>query len=445
MSPNSPDPARARALVARGRDLERRRDHEAAAAAFAEAAECDPAHGPAFAELARVLERVNELPRARAAAERATALDPSDRRARLTLANLMRRAGELDASRSEFERALLGAGGANPGDAALAVAWNRYGLVLDALRDSESAIGAFARANEIRWSMPDAAGIDATAPIARVDATGAFLTPERVRAWDDGRDADEPDDPVFLAGFPRSGTTLTERLLGAHPDATILDEDSPIRETILRAREMVGGTPYPDVFDRVSPEQARALRAAYWSGIERRAPGAGGVLIDKVPLHLLDLAAIVRLFPRARMVLAIRDPRDVCVSAAMQLMVPNPAMAHLRTVEGAARLYARVMGMWLKVRGGLPNPVLESRYEDLVSDPEGAARRLVAFAGLGWDDSVLRFHERARGAFVATPSFEAVSQPISGGARGRWTRYERWLGPVMPELEPFLDAWGYRG
>ncbi|MEQ8769477.1 MAG: sulfotransferase [Phycisphaerales bacterium] len=449
MSANEPNTARARALVARGRELERQRDYGGAEQAFRRAIGEDAAHAPAFAALARVLERTNNLEGASAAADRAVELDPADDHARLTRANLLRRAGDPAGARAEFERVLLKEAPGSVGEAVLAVAWNRYGLTLDALSDAERAMAAFERANDIRWSMPDAANIDAAAPVRRLDATRAFLTADRMSAWaaTDGRADAEPADPVFLAGFPRSGTTLTERILGAHPAAAILDERSPMRETILRARELAGGTPYPDVFDQITPAQARELRAHYWSGVAHRAGEGiqGRRLIDKVPLHLLDLAAIVRLFPRARVLMAIRDPRDVCVSAAMQLMVPNPAMASLRTVEGAARFYARVMGLWVGVRDRLPNPVLESRYEDLVADPDAAARRLVAFVGLEWDDAVLEFHRGARRAFIATPSFEAVAKPISGDAQGRWTRYARWVEPALPELQPFLDAWGYGG
>ncbi len=438
--------ARARALVARGRDLESRGDYAGAAGAYREATETDPAHAAAFAGLARVLERTNDLSGARAAADRAIELDGEDAHASLTLANILRRQGDAGAARTVFDRVL---GCAEPprgvGDAALAVAWNRYGLTLDALNEPAVAIEAFARANTIRWSMPDAAAIDELAPVRRIEATRAFLTPDRVRRWAGEESAGQRGDPVFLAGFPRSGTTLTERLLGAHPAAKILDEDSPVRETIMEARRLAGGALYPGVLDEITPAQAESLRRFYWSGITRRAGpiAEGGVLIDKVPLHLLDLAAIVRLFPRARLLIALRDPRDVCVSASMQLMQPNPSMAHLRTIEGAARFYAQVMGLWLAVRGGLTNPMLESRYEDLVADPEPAARRLLEFVGLTWDPAVLRFHEAALGAFIATPSFEAVARPISASAQGRWRRYERWIAPVTPELEPFLHAWGY--
>ena len=145
-------------------------------------------------------------------------------------------------------------------------------------------------------------------------------------------------------------------------------------------------------------------------------------------MNIVHLGLIARLFPDARILLALRDPRDVCLSCYLQTFEMNPAMSQFLDLEDTARFYASVMGLWLHYKRTLRLNCLETRYEDVVDNLETAARRLLNFIGLGWDPAVLEFYEAARQRRVYTPSYQAVTQPVYRGSAGKWQHTQpNWL------------------
>jgi hypothetical protein len=153
---------------------------------------------------------------------------------------------------------------------------------------------------------------------------------------------------------------------------------------------------------------------------------------------------IYRLFPRAKILLALRHPCDVVLSGFMQAFKPNAAMVHFGDLADTARFYASVMGLWRRYAEVLPLEVLTTRYEDLVTDFEAETRRILAFLELPWDDSVLTYAERAKSRAIATPSYHQVVQPIYARSVGRWRNYREQMADVLPLLRPFVDVFGYR-
>lgn len=138
-----------------------------------------------------------------------------------------------------------------------------------------------------------------------------------------------------------------------------------------------------------------------------------------------------------------RDPRDVCLSCFMQPLAPNPVSSGYLTLEGTVTQYLSAMGLWRALLPRLRNPYLEVRYEELVDDLEGVARRTLAFLGIDWDARVMRFDEHARRKSVRSPSYAEVTKPLSRRAVGRWVNYRRHLEPYLPRLEPMLQELGY--
>jgi Sulfotransferase family len=178
--------------------------------------------------------------------------------------------------------------------------------------------------------------------------------------------------------------------------------------------------------------------------VERHLGDLGGrTPVDKMPLNTIDVGLIHRLFPRARILLALRHPCDVVLSGFMQAMKPNAAMVLFDSLASTARFYAQVMGLWLQYREVLPLSVLTVRYEDLVADLPGETRRILEFLDLPWDDAVLGYAEHARTRAIATPSYHQVVQPIYWRSVGRWRNYADAFENVLPVLQPFVDAFGY--
>jgi hypothetical protein len=127
----------------------------------------------------------------------------------------------------------------------------------------------------------------------------------------------------------------------------------------------------------------------------------------------------------------------------MQPLPLNLTSAGYLTIEGTFMEYASLMGVWQAMAPRMPNPHLEIRYEDLVEDLEGVARKVLTFLGIEWDERVLRFDEHARQKLVRSPTYADVTKPVFKGAVGRWRKYQKHLEPWLDKLEPFVKAYGY--
>lgn len=258
--------------------------------------------------------------------------------------------------------------------------------------------------------------------------------------------ADQPA-PVFVLGFMRTGTTLTQEVLGAHPGIFVADETDLIMSMIQElARVSKKQGSLVDQLSELDFEGVLYLRNFYW----QRAHALFGdkigqrILLDKTTMNSIDLGAINCLFPDAKLVFLLRDPRDVCLSCFMQTMIPTPSTVHLMSWHGTARFYAQVMDWWLTVKPKLSMDFIEFRYEDAVFQFEPAFRKVFDFLGLEWDASVIDFYKNAEGKAIASPSYSQVSQPLYSSSVGRWKRYEGEFQPVIETLQPYLDEFGYQ-
>lgn len=261
--------------------------------------------------------------------------------------------------------------------------------------------------------------------------------------WSDPEAPGASDSPIFVVAFPRSGTTLLEQTLDAHPDLKAMDEQ-PLVQNALDDLIALGAT-YPERLAGLTPAQLASVRSRYFERAARRVTrSAGERLVDKNPLNLLRLPAIRRVFPNARIIVAIRHPCDVVLSCFMQhFRAPEFALlcADLRTLANG---YQRSFDFWYAQAELLKPTVLEVRYERFVSDFESHVRTLVEFLEIPWSDAMLApaAHARAKG-FISTPSYSQVVQPVNQKAVGRWTAYECELAPALPILQPSLQRWGY--
>ena len=249
--------------------------------------------------------------------------------------------------------------------------------------------------------------------------------------------------PIFLIGFPRSGTTLLEQMLDSHP-ALEATEEKPMVALMEQVFLQMTGGDAGALYDLTSP-QIETLRAVYFREAERHVEGHGGrQLVDKLPLNIVNVPLLWRVFPQARFILAIRHPCDVVLSCFMQSFGHNDAMAGFVSLESIAEIYARVMAAWLEDEKRLPLQRQTVRYEDLIGDIETQTRHLFDFLGLAWSPQILEHTRHARQQrAIKTPSYHQVTQPIYQHAKYRWKRYERALLPVMATLQPFIEHFGY--
>lgn len=300
------------------------------------------------------------------------------------------------------------------------------------------AFEAARRANSLAAAEHPEARDAAEAYRDRIAALAAQVTPEDHARWTPPPAHSDRPAPAFLVGFPRSGTTLLDTLLMGHPAAHVLEEE-PLLDPLM---ERIGGL---DRLAALDGTEIAALRALYFAGLDAAAPPPPGALVvDKLPLNILAAPLIHRLFPDARFILALRHPCDAVLSGFMQGFEMNPAMASFLDLADAARLYDLVLGFWERCRAVMPLAVFETRYEELVVDPEGTMRPLLGFLGLEWSDAVLD-HRRtaaARGV-ISTPSYNQVTQKLYRDASGRWERYREEMAPALPLLLPWAERLGY--
>jgi tetratricopeptide (TPR) repeat protein len=430
-----------------------------------------------MAEIAYLLVNMGETRQAQSAIDYLSAHAPANGRAVLTLVNVYERTNRLGEARATMARlkADRGISGFDPdvllAEAALAQRDNRdeethrllslalsdhsdfvrrhhllfpLAKSLDSLRNYE---GAFATLSEAHRSQVAYLGAALDKTTAQESPTMA-LTRHGVDAGDVAgwHDTDAPsrvDSPIFVVGFPRSGTTLLELTLDAHPSLASMDEQLFLKRASDQLKSF--GIEHPEDFGNLDALQLNAARAEYWLRVVKKVQLAPGQrLVDKNPFNMLRLPLIRRLFPNAQTILIVRHPCDVLVSCFFQhFRAPDLAML-CRDLPTLADSYRRAFDYWYQQLPLLGASTYELRYENFVADFAGQARSLTDFLGLPWDAAMLAHaeHARARG-FISTPSYSQVVQPVSGKAIGRWKNYQRQLQDVMPVLEPYLCRWGY--
>jgi hypothetical protein len=249
--------------------------------------------------------------------------------------------------------------------------------------------------------------------------------------------------PVFVVGFPRSGTTLLEQMLDVHPDFHSMDERTYIHD-LIEGMNLVGQQ-YPTDLAGLTQQDADQLRNVYRRLVSQVLPDLGDRrLVDKNPLNMLCLPMIMRLFPQARIILCLRHPCDVLLSCSMQPFRSPAFMVLCSSLQRLAQGYSQAFGQWYHdVEIFAPN-VLEWRYESVVSRFDEQVERLGDFLGTPNASIMARFAEHARGKrFISTPSYAQVTEGVHRRTVGRWHNYREQFEPVLPLLEPWIERLGY--
>ncbi len=396
-------------------------DHETALVNFRQATAIKPDHADFQFNLAASLKFTGELDAAEQAYEAAIAADPSNARAHWALANLRRQSDEVN--HVARLQALLEDDG-NVDDRL----YLHYALAKEQedLGDYASAFENWARANSSKRATLD---YDVAQDEALFDALIA-----KGEAGSTDRAGEPSAEPIFVLGMPRTGTTLTERILSSHSQVYSAGELENFGLILKRAT----GSRSARILDEETIEKAAALD---WSAIgkqyldsTRPATGHTAHFIDKTPLNFLLIGFIHRALPNARIVCLRRHPLDTVLSNFRQLFALHFSYYNYAyDLEDCARYYLlfdRLMRHWDEQ---LPGKVLRVDYEQLVAYQEAQSRRIVAHCGLDWEPECLAFEKNA--APVATASAVQVREGLYTRAVARWKRYEQQLEPARRILE----------
>ena len=288
-------------------------------------------------------------------------------------------------------------------------------------------------------AAPELSGTDGQ-PLPMVTRT---VDPQAYASWKRVTGPSMLQSPVFVIGFPRSGTTLLEQMLDAHPDFRSMDERGYIYQLIERMEH--AGQRYPADLATLTQNEVDQLRAVYWRLVKHTLPDLEQHrLVDKNPLNMLCLPMILRLFPEARIILCIRHPCDVLLSCSMQAFRSPAFRAMCSSLPRLARGYAEAFEQCCRHVEVFEPSMLGWRYETVVDDFDAAVMRLGQFLEVADASPFAGFAARARDKqFIATPSYAQVTQPVNAAAVGRWMNYREQFEPVLPVLRPWLERFGY--
>jgi tetratricopeptide (TPR) repeat protein len=415
-----------------------------AIASYHRAAHLPGAGPPTWMELASLYERAHRLDEAEELIERTVRSSYSHPLVPLVRGRIQRRQKRFEDAEATFLSVIAKV----PSDSEWACqAWGELALMRDTRGDFDGAIEAIEnckrsqrRGEEVWLKASDKVH-------AQMRELIAAVTRDDFRRWrDDVRDL-SPRRTALLTGFPRSGTTLLEQLLDAHPDLVSSEERDLIgREMFYSVAFRRGNTPLLEILQQLTMREIDNQRRRYFAGMEYLLgePIGDRMHLDKNPAYNLTIPLMLRIFPETRLIVALRDPRDVVLSCYLRYLPVTTVSVRFLDVQRTAERYALDMTAWLKYRELVDVPWCEVRYEDTVADAEGQARRALDALGLAWNNEVLEYRKRLMTTKkVTSPTYEAVAQPIYMRAIGRWKNYEQLLEPALATLEPFIREFGY--
>lgn len=314
----------------------------------------------------------------------------------------------------------------------------------DKLGDADAAMRALREAHrlqceDLRIASPEHFSPDALALPAAILRVSA----DSYARWPVLEAPEAEHSPVFIVGFPRSGTTLLEQMLDAHPGLQSMDENPFFNRLADKLRRH--DSRILENMEVLQQRDCDELRKRYLIMVSERINRRWDAqLVDKNPLNMLWVPMIHRLFPKAKYILALRHPCDVILSCHMQNFRSSILGAACANIERLARAYVQAMECWLEDVSIFQPNVLISRYEDLVADPQRHARVIADFLGLENAEPMLGFHSHALNkGYIGTPSYSQVIEPVNRKGLNRWHKYYREFEPVLPILEPMLRHWGY--
>jgi Flp pilus assembly protein TadD len=395
--------------------------HDEAIKRYERALRLDPDNAKAVSGKAEALEQDGQRDKARAVLADYVGTGRETGEMAIVQCRLDLSAGD-DAAVIELARRHLDAGGLEA-----PTRWHLGFLLGKALERSgrfDESFAAYAGANEA-FSVP----FDEHAWQENTDQIVEAYTPQRFASLP--RAAHGSPLPVFIVGMPRSGSTLVETIIDAHPDAHGAGEFEAAHHLVESISLDIGSSlPYPACIEDFEQDDVDMLGCRYLDRLSAQAPGAKRIA-DKYLINYRHLGLLAVLFPQGRIIHCRRHPLDTGLSCFSLALMPHvhPWAADLESIGKVHLSYERLMRHW---QDELAVPVLDVPYEGLVADPEPWTRRIVEFCGLPWDDRCLRFHERGR--VVKTASYDQVTRPIYTSSVGRWKGFDRHLAPLKRVL-----------
>ena len=317
------------------------------------------------------------------------------------------------------------------------------GKCYDRTKNAEKAFDCFIKANDISFQLKSN-NVNKNFYIKEIENRKKFFSKIEKEKWSHLEAFDERSDPIFMIGFPRSGTTLLDTILRSHPSIEVIEEKPIVLNLINSLHELQNGD--LEGLKKIRKNEIQKIRKVYFDSLESEIKNIDNskIYIDKFPLNIIYVGEIFRIFPKAKFIISLRHPCDCVLSCFMQTFRINNAMANFLNLEDSAKLYDLVMKLWIQYTSIFPINYHEVRYENLVENLETTVKPLLKFLELPWHDSVLEFYKTAKkGPQIKTPSYDQVIKPIYSEASGRWKMYKKQTTNIYPILEPWIKKFNY--
>jgi tetratricopeptide (TPR) repeat protein len=330
----------------------------------------------------------------------------------------------------------------NPNSYKNASIYYELGTLYDKAKKYELAFEQFKKANELRKLHPGLSSFSYEDYPNKIELM--INISNNITSQPSQQSVDDYPDPVFLIGFPRSGTTLLEQILKSHKNTSLGEEIGAIDNLYLYCLHKYGQDYFKDIHN-LSKDTLSELRANYFTSMkEQKLDVKDKVLIDKMPLNMTYTPLINLIFPNSKFILALRHPYDCVLSCFMQNFAFNESLIHFLDLENAANLYDGVFTAWRIFNKNHNLNVHHHFYEDLIQDFRPTIQSLLEFIELEWNDSILEYDKTAKtGQGVYTPSYDQVTEKIYTHSSGRWKNYINQLEPTMVKLSPWIEYFDY--
>jgi len=271
-----------------------------------------------------------------------------------------------------------------------------------------------------------------------------FFKNFNINRWKQHQLKDEFFQPIFLIGFPRSGTTLLDTILRTNKKIEVIEE-KPVLRNFLRNLDIKTKNDLNHL-DNLDKKFIQDMQKVYFEEREQYLENKKTkTVIDKMPLNIIYIAEILRFFPNAKFIFALRNPYDSVLSCFMQQFELNPAMKNFTSLESSVILYDLVMKLWTIYKDAFSINCHFIKYEDLVTDFEKTTKEIFKFLEIDWSDSTKNFHITAKKRLnISTPSYNQITSPLYTRSISRWKNYEKEFKGLKNILDPWLDEFNYK-
>jgi tetratricopeptide (TPR) repeat protein len=271
-----------------------------------------------------------------------------------------------------------------------------------------------------------------------------FFKDFNLNNWNISKERSEFSDPIFLIGFPRSGTTLLDTILRTNKSVEVIEEKPIIKNFLINIEKKTNND--LSQLSNLDNEYIKKMKNFYFDERKKYQKNKNSeIIIDKMPLNIIHIGEILRFFPNAKFVFALRNPYDCVLSCFMQQFQLNPAMKNFLSINSSAILYDLVMQLWSIYRKIFSINCHFIKYEDTVLNFEKTTKDIYKFLDITWSEETKNFYKTGKDRLdISTPSYDQVTSPLYSKSVNRWKNYEKEFEGVKKLLDRWVNEFGYK-